>query len=195
MSHFKKTFWNKNFKLRIFCQLIFSPWELRNDCQVSILVQETLSPAGRTSGLHRSVVLAVRRLWMTLTRAISEEWRGQKLVRVELKSEDRVFEMWTSIYWMSQGIPCSVQSLSRVRLCEPMDCSTPGFPVHHQLSEFAQIHIHWVGDTIQLSHPLMPPSPPVLNLSPHQGLFQWAGSSHQVAKVLELQYLLYLVAI
>ena len=102
MSHCKKTFWNKNFKLRIFCQLIFSPWELRNDCQVSILVQETLSPAGRTSGLHGSVVLAVRRLWMTLTRAISEEWRGQKLVRVELKSEDRIFEMWTSIYWMSR---------------------------------------------------------------------------------------------
>ena len=78
-----------------------------------------------------------------------------------------------------------------VQLCptlwDPMDCSTPVFPVHHQLPELAQTHVHWVGDAIQPSHPLLPPSPPALNLSQHQGLFQWVGSSHQVAKVLELQ--------
>ena len=68
-----------------------------------------------------------------------------------------------------------------------MDCSTPGFPVHHQLPEFAQTPVHRVGDAIQPSHPLSPPSPPAFNLSQHQGIFQWVGSSHQVAKVLELQ--------
>ena len=70
-------------------------------------------------------------------------------------------------------------------LCNPMDCSTPGFPVHHQLLELAQTHR--VGDAIQPSHPLSSPSPPTFNLSQQQGLFQWVSSSHQVAKVLEFQ--------
>ena len=66
-----------------------------------------------------------------------------------------------------------VQSLSPVRLFEtPMDCSMPGFPVHHQFPEFAQTHVHQVGDAIQLSHPLLSPSPPPFNLSQHQGLFK-----------------------
>ena len=68
-----------------------------------------------------------------------------------------------------------------------MDCTTPGLPVHHQLPEFTQIHVHWVGDAIQPSHPLSSPSPPTFNLSQHQGLFQGISSSHQVAKVLEFQ--------
>ena len=65
----------------------------------------------------------------------------------------------------------SVQSLSRVRLCDSMDCSTPGFPVYHQLPELAQTHVHRVGDAIQTSHPLSSPSS-AFNLSQHQGLFQ-----------------------
>ena len=72
-------------------------------------------------------------------------------------------------------------------LCNPMDCSTPGLPVHHQLPEFTQTHVHWVGDAIQPSHPLSSPSPPTFNLPQHQGLFQWVSSLNQVAKVLELQ--------
>ena len=72
-------------------------------------------------------------------------------------------------------------------LCNPMDCSTPGFPVCHQLPECTQTHVHWVGDAIQPSHPLSSPSPPAFNPSQHQGLFQWVSSSHQVAKVLELR--------
>ena len=63
-----------------------------------------------------------------------------------------------------------------------MDCSMPGLPVHHQLLQFTQTHIHRVSDAIQPSHPLSSPSPPALNLSQHQGLFQWVSSSHQVAK-------------
>ena len=64
-------------------------------------------------------------------------------------------------------------------LCNPMDCSMPGFPVFHYLSEFSQIHVRWVSDATQLSHPLPPTSPPALNLSQHEGLFQWVGSLHQ----------------
>ena len=72
-------------------------------------------------------------------------------------------------------------------LCNPMECSTPGLPVHHQLPEFTQTHVHWVADAIQPSHPLLSPSPSAINLSQHQGLFQWVSSSHQVAKGLEFQ--------
>ena len=68
-----------------------------------------------------------------------------------------------------------------------MDCSTLGFPVHHQLPELTQTHVYWLGDAIQPSHPLSFPSPPAFNLSQHQGLFKWVSSSHQVAKVLEFQ--------
>ena len=67
-------------------------------------------------------------------------------------------------------------------LSNPMDCSTPGLPIHHQLLQLTQTHVHWVNDTIRLSHPLSSPSPPAFNLSQHQGLFQWVSSSHQVAK-------------
>ena len=80
-----------------------------------------------------------------------------------------------------------VQLLSHVRLCDPMDCSTPGFPIHHQLLDPTQTHVHQVGDAIQPSHPLSSPSPPAFNLSQRQGLFQWLSPSHQVAKVLEFQ--------
>ena len=81
----------------------------------------------------------------------------------------------------------SLSAQSCPALCDPMDCNTPGFPVHHQLPELAQTHVCRVGDAIQPSHPLSSPYPPVFSLPQHQGLFQWASSSHQVAKVLELQ--------
>ena len=83
------------------------------------------------------------------------------------------------------------QFSSATQLCltlhDPMNHSMPGLPVHHQVLEFAQIHVHWVGDTIQPSHPLSSPSPPAPNPSQHHGLFQWVNSSHEVAKVLEFQ--------
>ena len=82
----------------------------------------------------------------------------------------------------------SVQSLSHVRLfCNYMNCSTSGLPVHHQLPELTQAHVHWVSDAIQPSSPLSSPSPPAPNPSQHQSLFQWVNSSHEVAKVLEFQ--------
>ena len=85
----------------------------------------------------------------------------------------------------------SVQFSSVAQSCltlwDSMDCSTPGFPVHHQLPELTQTHVHRVSDAIQPSHPLSSPFPPALNLSQHQGLFRWVSFSHQVAKVLEVQ--------
>ena len=82
----------------------------------------------------------------------------------------------------------SVQSLSSVQFfATSMNRSTPGLPVHHQLLEFTQTHVHRVGDTIQPSHPLSSPSPPAPDPSQHQGLFQWVNFSHEVAKVLEFQ--------
>ena len=82
---------------------------------------------------------------------------------------------------------CSITKLCPA-LCDRMNCSTPGFPVLHCLPEFAQTDVHWLSDAIQPSHPLSPSSPPHYNLSQHQGLFQWVSCSHQVAKVLELQF-------
>ena len=88
--------------------------------------------------------------------------------------------MWVSVQFSSVAQSC-------LTLCDPMKCSTPGVPVHHQLPEFTQTHIHQVGDAMQPSHPLLSPPPLAFNLSQHQGLFKWVSSSHQVAKVLEFQ--------
>ena len=81
----------------------------------------------------------------------------------------------------------SLVAQSYLTLCDPMNHSTPGLPVHHQLPESTQTHVHWVGDAIQPSHPLLSPSPPALSLSQHQGLFKWVSSLHKVTKVLEFQ--------
>ena len=89
---------------------------------------------------------------------------------------------WLHLFWDN----FSSVTQSYLTLCDPMDCNTPGFPVHHQLPELAQTHAHWVGDAIQPSHPLSFPSP-TFSLSQHQHLFQRVSSSHQVAKVLEFQ--------
>ena len=81
---------------------------------------------------------------------------------------------------------CSVVK-SCPTLCDPMDCSMSGLSVPHHLPEFAQVHVHWISDVIQPSHPLLPSSSSTFSLSQHQGLFQWVSCSHQVSKVLELE--------
>ena len=98
------------------------------------------------------------------------------------------FWLKKKIHWTERGIIqfSSVTQLC-LTLCDPMDCSMPGFPVLHYLLELAQTQVHWVGGAIQPSHPLLSPSPPASNVSQHQGLFLWVSSSYQVAKVLELQ--------
>ena len=87
--------------------------------------------------------------------------------------------------WEMESVQFSCSVVSRT-LCNPMDCSVPDHPVHHQLPEFTQTYVHWVGDAIQPAHPLSSPSL-TISLSQHQGLFKWVSSSYQVAKVLELQ--------
>ena len=93
----------------------------------------------------------------------------------------------TSQLWNSSVQPSSVAQ-SCPTPCDSMDHSTPGLPVHHQLPGFTQTRVHWVGDTIQLSHPLSSPSSPALNLSQQQGLFKLVSSLHQVAKVWSLSF-------
>ena len=86
-----------------------------------------------------------------------------------------------------RSVQSSSVAQSCLTLCDPMNSSTPGLPVHHQLPEFTQTHVHQVGDAIQPSHPLSSPSPPTPNPSQHQSLFQSVNSLHEVAKVLEFQ--------
>ena len=100
--------------------------------------------------------------------------------------EMRIMKLLASENYYGINQFSSVAQLCRT-LCNPMNRSTPGLPVHNQLPEFTQTHVHWVGDAIQPSDPLSAPSPPAPNPSQHQGLFQWVSSAHQVAKVLEFQ--------
>ena len=92
-------------------------------------------------------------------------------------------------HWINNSISLLFSSTAQScpTLCDPMNCSMPGFPVHHQLLELAQTHVHRVGDAIQPSHPLSFPSLHAFNLSQDQDLFKWVSSLHQMAKVLEFQ--------
>ena len=114
---------------------------------------------------------------------------GPILSLIHSNSETLLYKLARVPYCV--GIGCSVQFSSVAQLCltlcDPMNRSTPGLPVHHQLPEFTQTHCHRVSDAIQPSHPRSSPSPPAPNPSQHQSLFQWVNSSHKVAKVLELQ--------
>ena len=97
--------------------------------------------------------------------------------------------IWSdSLHPISRSFQFSSVTQFCLTVCDPMDCSMPGFPVHQQLLELTHTHVHRVSDAIQASHPLLSPSPPAFNLSQHQGLFKWVSFSHQVAKVLEFQF-------
>ena len=107
-----------------------------------------------------------------------------------LPAQRKCFLMYQAETWLSSSsflIVLSSVAQSCPTLCDPMNRSTPGLPVHHRLPEFTQIRVHWVGDAIKPSHPLSSPSPPAPNPSQCQDLFQWVNSSHEVAKVLEFQ--------
>jgi len=113
-------------------------------------------------------------------------WSSQPRDRTQVSLiAGRFFTNWATRE--ARSVQFSSITQSCLTLCDPMDHSTPGLPVHHQLSEFTQTHAHWIGDAIQPSHSLLSPSPLALNLSQHQGLSKWVNSLHQVAKVLEFQ--------
>jgi len=101
-------------------------------------------------------------------------------------TDEWIKKLWY-IYIMEYSVQFSLVAQSCLTLCDTMDCSTIGLPVHHQLPEFTQTNVHHVGDAIQPSHPLSSPSPPALNPSQNQGVFTWVSSLHKVAKVLEFQ--------
>ena len=103
-----------------------------------------------------------------------------------LKSE-RMIPPSLLFFCKIQSVQFSSVTQSCPTLCNPMDCNMPGLPVHHQLLEFIQTHVHRVSEAIQPSHPLSSTSPPAFNLSHHQSLFQWVSSLHEMAKVLEFQ--------
>ena len=116
---------------------------------------------------------------------ISRNWGPIAHSRSRPRIENRVERDDCYVTYLSHQFSSVTQSCPT--LCNPMNCSMPGLPVHHQLLEFTQTHVHRVGDAIQPSHPLSPPSPPALNPSQHQSLFQRVNSLHEVAKVLEFQ--------
>ena len=111
---------------------------------------------------------------------ITNSWSLLKLMSTELVMLSNRLNYLNSVQFSSVAQSC-------LTLCNPMNRSTPGLPVHHKLPEFTQTHVHRVSDTIQPSHPLSSPSPPGPNPSHHQSLFQWVNSSHEGAKVLEFQ--------
>ena len=115
-----------------------------------------------------------RGVWWATVHGVAKSW------------SDWATNTFTSLV---KGVLVQVSSVTQscLTLCDPMNHSTPGFPVHHQLPESTQTHVHCVGDAIQTSHPLSSPSPPTFSLSQHQGFFKWVSPSHQVAKVLEFQ--------
>ena len=124
--------------------------------------------------LVRAFTAVLNRSFKSIDPCLISDFRGKTL-------------LFTNEYGFTCGLFISSVTQLCLILCDPMDSSTPGLPVHHQLPELTQTHVHWHGDAIQQPHPLSSPSPPAFNLSQHQGLFQWVSSSHQVAKVLEFQ--------
>ena len=130
------------------------------------------------------------------TKCTPKSWSALRITHLSylcsVTTVHQSMQVWTNA--ISKHSPIFLTSVqfssgtqSCLTLCDPMNRSTPGLPVHHQLPEFTQTHVHWVGDAIQPSHPLSSPSPPAPNPSQYQSLFQWVNSSHEVAKVLEFQ--------
>ena len=142
-----------------------------------------------TSNLHYTKVnLPLVRIKGKAGKLAKNEHSGTKREIMRLWSDTMTREHeGKGRHWRQNSVQFSSVAQSCPTLCDPTDYSTPGLPVHHQLPEFTQTHVHWVSDAIQPSHPLSSPSPPAFRLSQHQSLFQWVSSSHQVVKVLEFQ--------
>ena len=147
-------------------------------------------PRNGLAGSHGNSVFSLMSLHTVIYYAVFHHLLSQEKVSSlqlpQFHSFNHVHRLkWMDYLWLPTLEFSSVTQLCPT-LCDPMDCSTPGFPVHHQVPELAQTHVHRVGNAIQPSHPLSSPSH-AFNLPQHQGFFQWVGSSHQVAKGLELQ--------
>ena len=117
------------------------------------------------------------------TQQMPQDWKSSAFIPIPKKDNAKECSNYYTIALISVWFNLVTHSCPN--LCYLMDCSMPDLPVHHQLLEFTQTHVHWVGDAIQPSHPLSSSSPPTFNLSQHQSLFEWVSCSHQVAKILE----------
>ena len=135
------------------------------------------------SALLRSLFVQVSSLWQLLCNPLS--YHRTSVFTTVKKQSNRSQKL--TMFSQFSSVQFSPVTQSCPTVWDPMNRSTPGLPVHHQLQEFTQTHIHHVGDAIQPSHPLSSPSPPAPNPSQHQSLFQWVNSSREVAKVLEFQ--------
>ena len=113
--------------------------------------------------------------------------RRPKQTFLQTRQTGRQQTRWKIIRVTHHSVQFSSVTQSCLTLCDPMNRTTPGLFIHHQLPESTQTHVHWVSDAVQPTHSLLSPSPPALNLSQHQGLFKWVSSLHQVGKVLEFQ--------
>ena len=142
---------------------------------------------------HQRIDAFELRCWRRLLRVPWTARRSNQSILQEISPEysleGLMLKLKFQYFGHSNNKYIAVQFSSVTQSCptlwDPMSCSTLGLPVHHQLLEFTQTHVHWVSDAIQPSHPLLSPSYPTFNLSQEQGLFQWVNSSHQVPKVLE----------
>ena len=170
-----------------FCQ-ISSGMRLEMQCTINVMYLNRPETIPLTPGPWSS--------WLSWNQSLVSKKVGNTDVYTTWRVWSCVYthEMITTIFGINQSLTSksftvqfSSVTQSCLTLCDPMDCSTPGLPVHHQLPEFTQAHTHWFGDAVQPSHPLLSPSPPAFNLSQPQGLFKWVSSLHQVAKVLEFQ--------
>ena len=172
----------------------FLPYLTPNPCIYDIQVKP-LNP-DITEWADRCQVNSCSRFeWFLVIWLVLQHWILQKISKdfqktLSLKPDfPSMFPIFsTNLIASISSVQFSSVTQSCLTLSNPMDCSRPGVPVHHQLLQLAQTHVHRVGDAIQPSHPLSSPSPTAFNLSQHQGLFQGVISFHQMAKVLELPF-------
>ena len=153
------------------------------------------SPPGSYGAINLAVKPNIKSNWYDINELHTgqklELWEKEATIRKNMPIYKYIYvchiHICVCVYIYISSVQFSSVTQSCQTLCDPMNHSTPGLPVHHQLLMSTQTHVRWVGDAIQPSHPLSSPSPPVPNPSQHQGLFQWVSSLHEVAKVLEFQ--------
>jgi len=125
-------------------------------------------------------------LWEDSEKGVNHRLPGDSAVtcvKIILFTTEFLVNRYRYFYRHEKVVQFSSVTQSCLTFCNPMDCSTPGLPVSHQLPEFTQTHVHWVGAAIQPSHPLLSSSLPAFNLCQHQGLYQWVSSLHQMANI------------
>ena len=136
---------------------------------------------------HEMVQPFRKAVWQFLKRLSIHLPCDPAILLPDIYPREKAIYVHTKILYMNVHSSLFVLTQSCPTLCDPMNRTMPGLPVHHQLLEFTQTHVHQVGDVIQPSHPLSSRCPPAPNPSQHQSLFQWVNSSHEMAKVLEFQ--------